>query len=94
MTFSLNPKQYDIVEENLESIGPFSTEETTFAVFDLKEILKNNNINIGATYSGIHKYGIIPPPVLYADRKITGIYLHIYVIVNLFRHGKIDQSFA
>lgn len=72
--FSLNPDAYTIAREKLGNPDdPHSTEETAFAVFDLKEVLQNrSHVNIGAAYEALHLYGIIPPPLFHVDRKITG----------------------
>lgn len=55
-------------------------------MFDIKETIKNTGrANIGATYNSVHQYGIIPPPLLYADRKITGMwnfFLFFYLYSN------------
>lgn len=70
--FSLTPRSYDIIEE-MSDKPSLSQEKTVFAIFDIKEIIKNaDRVNIAASYKSNHQYGIIPPPLLYADRKITG----------------------
>ncbi|XP_035233919.1 GPI transamidase component PIG-T-like isoform X1 [Stegodyphus dumicola] len=72
--FVLNTEVSEIIRENVE-LGHESSskEETVFAVYDLKEIFKHSrHVNIGATYKGVHIYGMVFPPVLYVDRKISG----------------------
>ena len=71
----MNSKAYDITDESLKVLNqPFDESKAAFAVFDIKDtIAKTGRANIGATYNSIHQYGIIPPPLLYADRKITGM---------------------
>ncbi|XP_054719059.1 GPI transamidase component PIG-T-like [Uloborus diversus] len=70
--FQLNLEPSEMVHKESLREGN-SMPEKTFAVFDLKDILeKSRYVNVGATYKKPHIYGIIMPPVLHADRKITG----------------------
>lgn len=50
-----------------------STGDAEFAVYDLKKMFADTRyINIGASYESNHIYGIVPSPVLFVDRKISG----------------------
>lgn len=54
-------------------MGSIDNEE--LAVYDLKKMFTDTRfVNIGANYQKNHIYGIIPSPVLYVDRKISGIF--------------------
>ncbi|KAG8200489.1 hypothetical protein JTE90_000569 [Oedothorax gibbosus] len=60
-----NPNKQDI---NIEYV-----DDVEFAVYDLKKLFTETRfVNIGANYQGNHIYGIVPSPVLFVDRKISG----------------------
>ncbi|XP_015929814.2 GPI transamidase component PIG-T isoform X2 [Parasteatoda tepidariorum] len=68
--FTLSISPTDIIEENTDQIG---YENKRIAFYDLKQLFKSMHlVNIAAIYKSAHIYGIIPPPIIYVDRKLTG----------------------
>ena len=64
--FELDPEP-----QSIESVG-IDNDRRTFALYDVKEMLKNDNINLNSRYKKPHIYGRIPPPSLQVSRFITG----------------------
>ncbi|GIX82390.1 GPI transamidase component PIG-T [Caerostris darwini] len=70
--FSLNQKPHEIIKEKFD-VGSNCIGKRDYAVYDLKHMFKETNyVNIGASYQNVHIYGIVPPPFLYVNRKVSG----------------------
>ncbi|GFY59243.1 GPI transamidase component PIG-T [Trichonephila inaurata madagascariensis] len=70
--FVLNSKPHKIIKEKFEIYDGYM-EENEYAFYDLKRMFQETKyVNIGSNYNSIHIYGIIPSPVLYVDRKVSG----------------------
>ncbi|KAF8783121.1 GPI transamidase component PIG-T like protein [Argiope bruennichi] len=70
--FTLNHEPHEVIKESFDSDIRFKGFRE-YGIYNLKKMFENSKyVNIGAAYKNIHIYGIIPPPIFYVNRKVSG----------------------